>query len=208
MIQPALFVSEHLHKRGGDRLSENESHHLTFLLQQVGGGDKEAVEKLISIVYQELRRIAANRLRSERAGHTLQPTALVNEVYLRLFASEPIAWQNRAHFFAVAAKQMRFILVDHARRKNKDGAFAFTLEDHEGDDLLRLATQTDEDVIALDEALRGLETIDPRAAQGVELRFFGGLTLKEVAEVQDVDVATVKRDWVFARSWLYRQLKP
>ncbi|HKQ80209.1 MAG TPA: sigma-70 family RNA polymerase sigma factor [Blastocatellia bacterium] len=187
-------------------MSENESHHLTFLLQQVGGGDKDAVEKLISIAYPELRRIAANRLRSERVGHTLQPTALVNEVYLRLFGSEPIAWQNRAHFFAVVAKQMRFILVDHARRKNKDGAFALTLEGHEGEDLWRLAVQTDEEMIALDDALQRFGTIDPRAAQGVELRFFGGLTLKEVAEVQDVDVATVKRDWVFARSWLFRQL--
>jgi RNA polymerase sigma factor (TIGR02999 family) len=189
-------------------LSENESHQLTLLLHQVGGGDKEAVEKLISIVYPELRRIAANRLRSERSGHTLQPTALVNEVYLRLFGSEPIAWQNRAHFFAVVAKQMRFILVDHARRRNKDGAFALTLEGHEGADLWRLAVQTDEEMIALDEALRRLEEIDARAAQGVELRFFGGLTLQEAAEVLRVDVATVKRDWVFARSWLYKQLGP
>jgi RNA polymerase sigma factor (TIGR02999 family) len=189
-------------------LSENESHQLTLLLHQVGGGDKEAVEKLISIVYPELRRIAANRLRSERSGHTLQPTALVNEVYLRLFGSEPIAWQNRAHFFAVVAKQMRFILVDHARRRNKDGAFALTLEGHEGADLWRLAVQTDEEMIALDEALQRLEEIDARAAQGVELRFFGGLTLQEAAEVLRVDVATVKRDWVFARSWLYKQLGP
>jgi RNA polymerase sigma factor (TIGR02999 family) len=189
-------------------LSENDSHQLTLLLQQVGGGDKEAVEKLISIVYPELRRIAANRLRSERSGHTLQPTALVNEVYLRLFGSEPIAWQNRAHFFAVVAKQMRFILVDHARRRNKDGAFALTLEGHEGADLWRLALQTDEEMIALDEALQQLEAIDARAAQGVELRFFGGLTLQEAAEVQRVDVATVKRDWIFARSWLYKRLGP
>jgi RNA polymerase sigma factor (TIGR02999 family) len=189
-------------------LSEHESHQLTLLLHQVGSGDKEAVEKLISIVYPELRRIAANRLRAERAGHTLQPTALVNEVYLRLFGSEPIAWQNRAHFFAVVAKQMRFILVDHARRKNKDGAFAVTLEGHEGADPWRLAMQTDEELIALDEALRKLESVDARAAHGVELRFFGGLTLQEAAEVQDVDVATVKRDWVFARSWLHRQLGP
>ncbi len=187
-------------------MSENDSHQLTFLLQQVGGGDKEALEKLISIVYPELRRIAANRLRSELADHTLQPTALVNEVYLRLFGSEPIAWQNRAHFFAVVAKQMRFILVDHARRRNKDGAFTITLEGHEGADLWRLAVQTDEEMIALDEALRRLEEIDARAAQGVELRFFGGLTLQEAAEALRVDVATVKRDWVFARSWLYRQL--
>jgi RNA polymerase sigma factor (TIGR02999 family) len=189
-------------------LSENDSHQLTLLLQQVGGGDKEAVEKLISIVYPELRRIAANRLRAERAGHTLQPTALVNEVYLRLFGSAPIAWQNRAHFFAVVAKQMRFILVDHARRRNKDGAFALTLEGHEGADLWRLAVQTDEEMIALDEALQQFEAIDARAAQGVELRFFGGLTLQEAAEVQQVDVATVKRDWIFARSWLYKQLSP
>jgi RNA polymerase sigma factor (TIGR02999 family) len=189
-------------------LSENDSNQLTLLLQQVGGGDKEAMEKLISIAYPELRRIAANRLRAERAGHTLQPTALVNEVYLRLFGSEPIAWQNRAHFFAVVAKQMRFILVDHARRKNKDGAFALTLEGHEGADLWRLAVQTDEEMIALDEALRQFEEIDARAAQGVELRFFGGLTLQEAAEVLRVDVATVKRDWIFARSWLYKQLGP
>ena len=184
-------------------MPENDSHQLTFLLQQVGGGDKEAVEKLISIVYPELRRIAANRLRAEGAGHTLQPTALVNELYLRLFSSEPVAWQNRAHFFAVVAKQMRFILIDHARRKKKDGVFAVSLEGHEGADLWRLALQTDEEMIALDEALRKFEAIDPRAAQGVELRFFGGLTLEQAAECLNISLSTADRGWRYARAWLY-----
>jgi RNA polymerase sigma factor (TIGR02999 family) len=187
-------------------LATNETAQLTDLLQLVSRGDEQAIEQLISIVYPELRRIAAKRMRMEKSNHTFQPTDLVNEVYLRMFGSEPINWQNRAHFFAVAARQMRFALVDHARKKRKAEFFSLTLEGHKGADMLKLAVLTREDLIAVDEALRKFEEVDLRAARGVELRFFGGLTLREVAEVQKIDVATVKRDWVFARSWLFHHL--
>ncbi len=182
---------------------------LTLLLQRASRGERQAVNDLITAVYPELRRIAASRLREERANHTLQPTALVNEVYLRLFGDAKIEWQNRAHFFAIAAKHMRFILVEYARRKGHGGEphFTVTLDGESGPDALGLAAQTDEDLIALDEAMKKFETIDPRAALGVELRFFGGLTQQEVAEIQNIDVATVKRDWTFAKSWLHSRLR-
>ncbi|MGH9429150.1 MAG: ECF-type sigma factor [Terriglobia bacterium] len=189
-------------------ISENKTN-LTLLLQQASRGDREAVNDLIAVVYPELRRIAASRLRGERPNHTLQPTELVNEVYLRLFGDANIEWQNRAHFFAIAAKHMRFILVEHARRKGHAGEphFTVTLDGESGPDAMGLAVQTEEDFIALDEAMRTFETIDARAALGVELRFFGGLTQHEIAEIQKIDVATVKRDWTFAKSWLYSRLR-
>ncbi|MGH9837259.1 MAG: ECF-type sigma factor [Blastocatellia bacterium] len=182
---------------------------LTLLLHRASRGDREAVNDLITAIYPELRRIAASRLRGEQPNHTLQPTELVNEVYLRLFGNANIEWQNRAHFFAIAAKHMRFILVEHARGKGHGGKphFTVTLDGESGPDALGLAVQTDEDFIALDEAMRKFETIDARAALGVELRFFGGLTQNEIAEVQKIDVATVKRDWTFAKSWLYSRLR-
>jgi RNA polymerase sigma-70 factor, ECF subfamily len=188
-------------------VSSESGSDLSLLLRRVSDGDAEAVNELIPVAYAELRRIAANRLRAERAGHTLQPTALVNEAFLRLFGQQAVAWQNRAHFFAVAARQMRFILVDYARHRQKGGGMAVSLDGLEG--IAGVASvQTDEDLVALDEALGKLEAIDPQAARGVELRFFGGLTLEEVAAVQKINVATVKRDWVFAKSWLYSQLAP
>lgn len=178
---------------------------LTQLLEQARDGNRDAVEAVIKAVYPDLKKIAAKRLRQERADHTLQPTALVNEVYLRLFGAAPISWQNRAHFFAIAAKQMRFILVDHARRKHGDGHISIAINELEN--ALELARQMDTDLLALDEALSRLEAIDERAAHGLELRFFVGLTQQEIAEIQRIDVATVKRDWVFAKSWLYHQLQ-
>jgi RNA polymerase sigma factor (TIGR02999 family) len=179
---------------------------LTVLLKRVSRHDKAAEQELVSLVYAELRQIAQRRLRRERPNHTMQPTELVGEVYLRLFASEPVDWQNRAHFFAVAARQMRFILVDHARKKRRGGHVSVALEAGDGEVSLGLAVRTDEDLLALDEALQKLEAAFPRAGLSVELRFFGGLTLMETAEILGVDVTTVKRDWVFAKSWLYSQL--
>jgi RNA polymerase sigma-70 factor, ECF subfamily len=186
--------------------SENSSD-LSLLLRRASDGDADAVNELIAVAYAELRRIAANRLRAERAGHTLQPTALVNEAFLRLFGPNPVAFENRAHFFAVAARQMRFILVDYARHRQKGGGVAVSLDGLEGIEGVA-SVRTDEDLVALDEALGRLEAIDPRAARGVELRFFGGLTLEEIAAVQKINVATVKRDWVFAKSWLFSHLNP
>ncbi|HEV3197610.1 MAG TPA: ECF-type sigma factor [Bryobacteraceae bacterium] len=177
---------------------------VTLLLQQMRDGDQAAAERLIRHVYQDLRRLASHIMRSERAGHTLQPTALVHEAFLRMCGEGAMDWQNRAHFFAVAARQMRQILVDHARRaraaKRGAGFMQITL-DHVGG--LR-APQ--EDVLAVDLALSKLEKSDPRAAQVVEMKFFGGLTDKEVASVQGVSLASVRRDWDFARAWLFTNL--
>ncbi len=180
---------------------------ITLLLQRVSRGDAGATDELVAVAYPELRRIAAQRLRRERPDHTLQPTALVNEVFVRLLGEQAaISWQNRAHFFAVMSQKMRFLLVDHARHKHRGDHVSVTLDDVTGPEALGISVQTDENLVALDEALSRLQEIDPRAAQAVELRFFGGLTIKETAEVLNVDAATVKRDWVFAKSYLYDQL--
>jgi len=181
---------------------------VTKLLKRVGNGDQEAAELLLSLVHPELKRIAAKWLRREQRGHGIQTTELVNEAYLRVFGSAtPVDWQDRMHFFAVIAQHVRYILVDHARRRRKGGHVSVTLDDamHE-----RPAPNNPANVkvTALDEALRRLEAIDARAARVVVLRFFGGLTVEEVAEVLHVNVATVKRDWAFAKSWLFDQLKP
>jgi RNA polymerase sigma factor (TIGR02999 family) len=187
-------------------LSSTADPKLTVLLNRASQGDADAADSLLAEVYPELRRIAAQRMRFEPPGHALQPTALVNEAWLRLFGATPVAWQDRAHFFAVAARQMRFILIEYARKKPPLSPASISLIVAAGADEAGLTVQTDEDLLALDEALQRLEAIDKRAAQGVELRFFGGLTQQEVAEVQQIDVATVKRDWIFAKSWLYSQL--
>ncbi len=169
-------------------------------------GSQEAGDRLFEAAYQELRRLAAWHLGKERPDHTLQPTALVNELYIKLFASEPVEWQNRAHFFAVAAQQIRRILIDHARarlaEKRGGGDVRLSLGDVTGE-----AAPPDEDLIELDQALRRLEELDQRSARVVELRFFAGLTEKEAAEVLGISVATLKRDWDFARAWLISQLK-
>ena len=180
--------------------------HLTTLLNLASGGDQEAMDCLTSTVYPELKRIAASRMRRERSDHTLQPTALVNEAYARLLGASPVAWQNRAHFFALMARQMRFILIDHARKKGLDGHVTISLEADEEGQQLQLPVNSNQDLLEIDEALQKLEAIDPRAARGVELRFFVGLTQQEIAEVQKIDVATVKRDWTFAKAWLFGQL--
>jgi RNA polymerase sigma factor (TIGR02999 family) len=157
------------------------------------------------LVYTELRKLAASYLRVERPDHTLQPTALVHEAYLRLVDQRSVNWQNRAHFFGIAAQMMRRILVDHARRRQaakRDGATyrLYTSEEE--------ATARDPELLALDEALSGLEALDARQARIVELRFFGGLTVEETAEVAGVSPATVKREWRTARAWLAREIRP
>jgi RNA polymerase sigma factor (TIGR02999 family) len=175
------------------------------LLDQMKEGDESAAERLMPLVYAEFRALAARYLKRERANHTLQPTALVNEAYLKLVDQSRVQWQGRTHFFAVGAQAMRRILVDHARRRQRlrhGGQRArVTL-----DEAVALSPQRDEDVLALDEALERLSKLDPRQAQVVELRFFAGLSVEEVADLLGVSKRTVEGDWTMARAWLHREL--
>ena len=177
---------------------------VTQLLLAWQAGDHAALDKLLPAIQPELRRIARRHMAGERRGHVLQPTALVNEAYLRL-ASKDVQWQGRAHFFAVAAQVMRHVLVDYARErarvKRGGGAFCISLSDAEN-----LVTPRQADVVALNDALNALEKFDRRKSQVVELRFFGGLSLEEMADVLQVSVGTIRRDWSLARAWLYREL--
>lgn len=179
---------------------------VTHLLVRWTEGDKQALEDLLPLVYDELRRLARRYLQQERPGHTLQSTALVHEAYLRL-VDQNVSWQNRAHFFGIAAQMMRRILVDHARSrsaaKRGDGACKVTLD--EG--LLALA-ERNLDVVALDEALTMLSKIDPQQGKIVELRFFAGLSIEDTSEVLHISPATVKRDWAMAKAWLHREMRP
>jgi RNA polymerase sigma-70 factor (ECF subfamily) len=163
-----------------------------------------SIDGLIPIVYEELRRLAHRYMRGERVGHTLQTTALVNEAYMRLVDIERIEWRNRGHFFAMAATMMRRVLVDHARERARDkrgGGLVFTtLADH------AVTSSPAIDVLALDEALARLADMDPQQARIVELRYFTGLTIEETAEALGISPATVKRDWTWARAWLYQRL--
>jgi RNA polymerase sigma-70 factor (ECF subfamily) len=188
-----------------DRVDHAEVH-VSALLQAWSRGDLDARDHVMQVVYQELRRRAAAYLRRERAGHTLQPTALVHEAYLRLIDQHTAAWQNRAQFFGVASQIMRRILVDRARARKtakRSGRWARvtldeSLAEHEARDV---------DVLDLDAALTDLATFDSRKSQVAELRFFGGLTLEETGHVVGVSVATVEREWKVARAWLYARLK-
>ena len=182
------------------------SEQITTLLLHIRQGDPQAASQLMEVVYPELRKLAQHYMEQERPSHTLQATALVHEAFLRIFGSEPIEWQNRAHFFAVAAKQMRQILVDHARARaaEKRGGPRVQVS---LDAATEVALAPDYDLIALDEALARLEALDPRASRVVELRFFGGLTEAEAVEVLGISLATLKRDWEFARAWLFSQLR-
>jgi RNA polymerase sigma-70 factor (ECF subfamily) len=180
---------------------------VTQLLVDWSNGDQKALDKLMPLVYSELRRLASNYLRRERAGHTLQPTALVNEAYLKLIDQKTARWQNRAQFFGVAAQLMRRVLVDHAR--------AHQAAKRGGSDQQRLSITSagglakgpDLDLLALHEALEELATLDPQQERIVELRFFGGLSIEETAEVLRIGHATVERDWKMARAWLRRKLE-
>jgi RNA polymerase sigma factor (TIGR02999 family) len=186
-------------------LSDNLQPDVTQLLVQLRSGDKHAVDALMPLVYDELRRIASAHLRRERAGHTLQSTALVHEAYLRLVDQRDVVWQNRAHFFGLASQMIRRILVDHARgvhaAKRGAGIPRLSL-----DEALGVPGGRDLDLVALDDSLAALARIDPDQARLVELRFFGGLTLEETAEVMSVSPATVSREWASARAWLFREL--
>lgn len=179
---------------------------LTGLLLEWREGDEAALDRLTPLVYDELRRIAHRYVQRERNGHTLQTTALVNEAYLRLAGQQQIDWQNRAHFFAVTAQVMRHILIDHARRRHyaKHGGDArrVSLED-----AAVMSQERAAELIALDEALDDLAKLDQRKSRVVELRYFGGLSLEETAEVLEVSLMTVRRDWRAAKAWLFRRMK-
>ena len=186
-------------------MEQEPGNEITQLLRGWRGGDDKALEALLPVVYKELRRLAHYQLRQERPDHTLQSAALVNEAYLRLVGINAPNWESRTHFFAIAAQLMRQILVDYARRHRagKRGAGQGTLP---LDDAVLVAPGKGLDVVALDDALKALAEIDPRKAQVVELRFFGGLNSEETAEVLKVSAVTVARDWSTARAWLHRAM--
>ena len=177
---------------------------VTTLLRAWGEGDQSALDALTPIVYKELSRLAQGYMKRERVGHSLQATALVNEAYIRLVDYKRMQWQNRAHFFAVSAQLMRRILVEHARRRNLKrgrGVQHIAL-----DETMLLGSDRATDLAALDDALNALAGLDPRKAHIVEMRFFGGLSVEETAEVLKVSSVTVMRDWSTAKAWLYREL--
>ena len=179
---------------------------ITVLLEQWGRGDQQALEQLTPLVYSELHRLASQYLRRERLDHTLQSTALVNEAYLKLAGQHSMRWQNRAHFFGIAAQLIRRILVDYARSRyaEKRGSSAPKLSLEE---ITEAPPVRDLDLIALDDALEDLAKIDARQSRVVELRFFAGLSVEETAEILQLSPATVKREWTAAKAWLFRQLR-
>lgn len=182
-----------------------EQENVTKLLLELSNGEHSAVDALLPVVYDELKKLAASYLRRERVGHTLQPTALVHEAYIRLIDQTRVNWQNRAHFFGVAANVMRRILVDHARKHNA-GKRGVEYQKFSLDENVNKAVEISNELIALDDALNELAKVDPDNARLVELRYFGGLTFEETAEVMNVSVITVKRHWRVAKAWLYGQI--
>jgi RNA polymerase sigma factor (TIGR02999 family) len=185
---------------------EENSKQITQLLVRWSNGDAEILDDLLPLVYLELRRQAAGYLRRERSDHTLQPTALINEAYLRLIDQREVKWQNRAHFFAIAAQAMRRILVDYARERKREKRGG-TAEDLPLDEALTIVSpERSVDLVALDEALNKLTTFDERQARVVELRYFSGLSIDETAEVLNVSNVTVRRDWNLAKAWLHQEI--
>ena len=186
-------------------MTTRSPHEITRLLEDWGRGDEAAFARLLPLVHPELRRIARRQMGGERAGHTLQATALVNEAYLRLAGRDNFEWQGRAHFYAVCAQVMRHVLVDYARRHTRDkrggGAVQVSL-----DEAALVAEGRADDFVALDEALCALEEVDPQKGKIVALRYFAGLTVEETAEVLGVSPTTVRREWRRARAWLYRSI--
>ena len=182
-----------------------DSHEITLLLVDWGKGDELALEQLMPLVYDELRSMARNYMRRQPPGHTFQTTELIHEAYLKLAKKDERNWQNRAHFFGVASKAMRHILVDYARSKQsqKRGGWQdrITLADDNA-----VSRDQSKDIVALDDALKSLAAFDERKSRIVELKFFGGVTNEEIAEVLKISIDTVKRDWRFARTWLLREL--
>lgn len=185
---------------------ESSRSEVTELLRQWSDGRQEALEKLLPQIYAELRKLASSYMRRERPNHTLQPTALVNEAFLKLVDQRAVRWQNRAHFFGIAAQAMRRILVDHARAhaagKRGDGERPVSL-----DEALVLTDMPNIDLLALDQVLTRLAAFDLQQSRVVELRFFGGLTMEETAEVLHISPATVGREWTLAKAWLYAELQ-
>ena len=186
-------------------MSDPSPQNVTKLLVQWSSGDQGALDSLIPLVYEELRRVARYYLKQEKQSNTLSSTALVHEAYLRLVNQKEVTWQNRAHFFGVAAQMMRRILVDHARRhgyaKRGGGALTLALEE-----AVATPQRREIDLVALDDALDSLAKLDERQSRMVELRFFGGLSIEETSEVLGVSMPTVKREWASARAWLFREI--
>ena len=182
----------------------SNTHEVTLLLVEWAKGNQNALNELTPLVYRELRQLAAAYLRRERQGHTLQPTAVVHEAYLRLMDQTNPNWQNRSHFYGVAARLMRQILVDHARRKHalKRGGLKVPLES-----AVSFQDGLKPDLLALDHGLSVLEKIDPRKCQAIELRYFGGLSMDEIAQALDVSAVTVRRDLRMAEAWLYKEMQ-
>lgn len=179
---------------------------ITSLLHEYQSGNKEVLDELFPLVYDELRKLAAIRLHGERKDHTLQPTALVHEAYMRLVGQHSTDWHNRAHFFGLAAEMMRRILVNHAIKNNAEKRFGNQTK-LALDDAISLAQEREVNLVMLDEALNRLAEFDPQQAKIIELRFFAGLTIEEVAEIIGVSDSTVKREWRVAKAWLHQQLK-
>ena len=181
------------------------THEVTRLLADWAKGNEQALDDLAPLVYKELRQLAASYLRKERHGHTLQPTALVHEAYLRLVDQTSLSWQNRSHFYGVAARLMRQILVDHARRKlagKRAAGVKISLED-----AVSFERERGQDLLALDTGLNALEKLDPRKCKAVELRYFGGLSMEEIAQALNVSIVTVRRDLRMAEAWLHNKIK-
>jgi len=195
-----------MRKPGEKTLNELAPHEITRLLKDWSGGDATALDKLIPLVYDELHRLAHQHMRRERAGHLLQTSALINEAYLRLIDGPDLTLENRAHFFGVAARLMRQILVDEARKRNsaKRGGDVIQVSFTEA---TNVAQEQAASVVALDDALKTLGSIDARQSEIVELRFFGGLSIEETAQVLKVSPGTVMRDWTFARAWLKNEMR-
>jgi RNA polymerase sigma factor (TIGR02999 family) len=184
----------------------SEQPDVTQLLLRMEHGDRHATDLLLPVVYRELRRLAAGYLQRERGGHTLQPTALVHEAYMRMVDQSRVQWQNRAHFFGVAARMMRRVLVDHAQSQGASKRGGDVEKKPLSDDLVA-SIERNSELVAIDDALTALEEFDPVKAKVVELRFFGGLSIEETAAATGVSVATVNRQWRMAKAWLYTQLQ-
>jgi RNA polymerase sigma-70 factor (ECF subfamily) len=179
---------------------------ITQILSEIKSGNETALHELLPVVYDELRRLANSYLRRERADHTLQPTALVHEAYLRLIGQNGIEWQNRAHFFGVSARLMREILIEYARRRNRQKRGGALKTQIALDEAVSFSSQKQFDIVAVDDALSKLEQLDKRQARIVEMKFFGGLTVEEIGEVLNISPATVKREWSSAKLLLYKML--
>jgi RNA polymerase sigma-70 factor (ECF subfamily) len=198
---------KHVYAAGDDeRMTTLSKPNVTELLLEWQQGDREALDRLTPLVYDELRRIAHRYVQRERQGQTLETTALVNEAYLRLVNQQKVDWQNRAHFFAVTAQVMRHILIDHARKRRymKHGGEAHLVSLDEAALMTKVRAA---ELISLDEALDELARLDPRKSRVVELRYFGGLSLEETADVLEISLMTVRRDWRAAKAWLYKAVK-